>query len=78
MMGFFIAHVRNGRLVLDEPVNLPDGTLLELVSVDHGSDPLDAEERAEFAQDLEASLTEEEAGQLIDVVDAIADLKTRR
>jgi hypothetical protein len=48
------------------------------VSVDHGSDPLDAEERAELAQDLEASFTEEEAGQLIDVVDAIADLKTRR
>jgi hypothetical protein len=78
MIGFFIAHVRNGRLVLDEPVGLPDGTLLELVSVDHGSDLLDAEERAELAQDLEASFTKVEAGQLIDAVDAIADLKTRR
>jgi hypothetical protein len=78
MMGFFIAHVRNGRLVLDEPVDLPDGTLLELVSVDHGRDPVDAENRAELAQELEASSAEEEAGQLIDAVDAIADLKTRQ
>ena len=78
MMGFFIAHVRNGRLVLNEPVNLPDGTLLELVSVDHGSDPLDAEERAELDRDLGGSFAEEEAGELIDAADAIADLKTRR
>jgi len=48
MKGFYIAIVRNGRLVLDEPVDLPDGTLLELALVDHGSDPLDAEERAEL------------------------------
>lgn len=78
MMGFFIAHVRNGRLVLDEPVNLPDGTLLELVSVDHGSDPLDAEERAEIDRDLGGSFAEEEASELIDAANAIADLKTRR
>jgi hypothetical protein len=78
MKGFYIAIVRNGRLVLDELVALPDGTLLELVSVDHGSDPLDAEEQAELARDLDASFAEEEAGELIDAADAITDLKTRR
>jgi hypothetical protein len=65
MNGFHIAIVRNGRLVLDEPVDLPDGTLLELVAVDHSRDPLDAEERAELAQELEASFAEEDTGELI-------------
>jgi len=78
MKGFYIAIVRKGRLVFDEPVDLPDGTLLELISVDHGSDPLDAEERAELAQALEASFAEENAGELIDAADTIADLKTKR
>ena len=34
MTRFFTAHVRNGRLVLDEPAKHPDGTLLELVLAD--------------------------------------------
>jgi len=65
MKGFYIAIVRNGRLVLDEPVDLPDGTLLELALADHGIDPLDAEERAELAQELEAPFAEEDAGELM-------------
>jgi len=36
------------------------------------------ETRAVFAQELEASFDEEEAGQLIDVADVLADLRTRR
>ena len=39
------ARVRDGRLVLDEPVDLPEGTVLELVPADDG-DELDAEDRA--------------------------------
>ncbi len=45
------AVVRNGRLVMNEPTRLPEGTELELV-VDDGGDDLDDEERAR----LEASL----------------------
>jgi hypothetical protein len=64
MMRFFTAHVRNGRLVLDKPSNLPEGTRLELVAVDvvvnSGGELL--------AQDLEASFAEEEAGQLIEAI----------
>jgi hypothetical protein len=79
MKGFYIAIVRNGRLVLDEPVDLPDGTLLELALVDHGRDPLDAEEeQSDLDRDLDASFAEQEAGELLDVADAIADLKPRR
>jgi hypothetical protein len=82
MMRFFTAQVRNGRLVLDEPTDLTEGTLLELVSTEdvlsNGGDLLDAEERAELAQDLEVSIVEEEAGQLVDAADALADLRARR
>jgi len=82
MMRFFTAHVRNGRLLLDEPTDLPDGTDLELVSADdvenNGGDLLDAEERAELRHELEASFAEEDAGQLIDAADVIADLKAHR
>ena len=76
------AHVRDRRLVLDEPTELPDGTAVELVSIDDvvasGGYLMDDETRAVFAQELEASFAEEDAGQLIDAADAIADLKAHR
>ena len=79
----FKAHVRNGRLLLDEPTDLPDGAVVELVQLDDvladddGLD-LDDAERAELDRDLEASFEEEEAGQLIDLANAIADLRKTR
>jgi len=76
------AHVRNGRLVLDEPTDLPEGEIVELVPFNEmlasGGDDLDDEERAALQDDIEASFAEEEAGQLIDLDDAIEDLRTRR
>jgi len=39
---------------------------------------MDDETRAVFAQELEASFAEEDAGQLIAAADAIADLKAHR
>jgi hypothetical protein len=76
------AHVRNGRLLLDEPTNLPEGEVVELVTLNdvlaNEGDDLDDEERAALDRDLEASFEEEEAGQLIDLADAIADLRTTR
>jgi len=76
------AHVRDRRLVLDEPTDLPDGTAVELVSIDDvvasGGYLMDEETRAMFTQELEASFAEEDAGQLIDAADFIADLKAHR
>jgi hypothetical protein len=76
------AHVRNGRLVLDEPTDLPEGEIVELVLFNDmlasGGDDLDDEERAALQDDIEASFAEEQAGQLIDLADAIEDLRTRR
>ena len=40
------ARVENGRLVLDEPTTLPDGTVVELVVDDDGDDLTDEERRA--------------------------------
>jgi hypothetical protein len=76
------ARVLNGRLVLDEPTDLPEGTILEVVLIGHGladgDDPFDEDEREALNRELEASLAEEEAGQLIDAADVIADLRARR
>ncbi len=52
------AHVRGGRLVLDEPTDLPDGTEVELVAVDE----LDETERSELEAALEESEAELDAG----------------
>jgi len=76
------AHVRNGRLVLDEPTDLPEGEIVELVPLNdmlaQGGDDLDEEERAELDRALEASFVAEAAGQLIDAADVIADLRMKR
>jgi len=64
MMRFFMAYVRNGRLVLDKPTNLPEGRRVELVSVE---DVL-GNGGVLIAQDLDAAFAEEEAGQLIDTI----------
>jgi len=49
------AHVKNGQLVLDEPVDLPDGSEVRVALV--GGEELDDAGRAE----LEAALGESEA-----------------
>ena len=81
-MRYFTARVHNGRLTLDEPTDLADGTLLELVSTDdvlnNGGDLLDAEERAELARELAAADAEVERGELIDAADFIAELRAHR
>ena len=76
------AHVRNGRLLLDAPTDRPDGEVVELVAMDevlaNGDDDLDAEERAALDRELDASLDDDESVQLIDLADAMADLRTIR
>ena len=76
------AVAKNGRLVLDEPTDLPDGEVVELVPLDEvlaqGGDYLDEEERAALRKELEASLAEIEAGQLIDAEEVLAELRAQR
>lgn len=81
-MAPFKAHVRNGRLLLDEPTALPDGAIVELLPVDevlaNGGDYLDDDERAALHRELEASIAEAKAGHLVDASEVIAELRTMR
>ena len=76
------AHVHNGRLVLDEPTDLPEGEVVELVPLDdvlaHGGDDLDDEDRAELHAALRESIEEMKAGKTIDGAEALAELRAHR
>ena len=58
------AHVQNGQIVLDEPVELPEGVAVEVLLPDH--DELTAQERAELEVAVEASAAEFEHGEFKD------------
>ena len=53
--------VEKGRLVLDEPTTLPDGTVVDLVADDEGDD-LTSEERRALHEALSTSWKSAEAG----------------
>lgn len=55
------ARVQNGRLVLDIPVDLPEGLVLDLVLDDDGDD-LTEEERASLDRALQKAIASAEAG----------------
>jgi len=55
------AQVKAGRLVLDEPTELPEGTVVVLRVVDEG-DKLDAEEREELHAALDDAWRSVRAG----------------
>ena len=76
------AIVRNGRLVVNEPTDRAEGEVVELVPLDEvlasGGDYLDEEERAALHRELEASVIEAEAGDLIDADQVLAELRAMR
>jgi hypothetical protein len=71
------ARVRNGRIVLDEPTTLPEGTELELVPAD-GGDGLDDQERAELEQAIEEGLADAREGRHEDASVVMDRLRSRR
>jgi hypothetical protein len=68
------ARVRNGRLVLDEPTDLPEGAVVELVPLAD----LDDDERARLHEALHESIEQMKAGQTVDAADALAELRAGR
>jgi hypothetical protein len=68
------AQVVNGRIVLDEPTTLPEGTVLDLVVDDEGDD-LDSAERAEMEQRLATSMEAAQAGRVRPADDILRDLR---
>ncbi|NOU31878.1 MAG: hypothetical protein HOO96_28575 [Polyangiaceae bacterium] len=69
------AVVKNGRLLVDEPTNLPEGTEVELLVVD---DDFDAEERARLLEAIEAGADDFERGDYVDGVEFAKQLLARR
>lgn len=73
------ARVRNGRLVLDEPTELPEGAVVELVAIDasDAGDELDAEERAALHAALEEGHAQADAGDTVEADEVLAALRRR-
>ncbi len=70
------ARVHAGRLVVDEPTDLPEGTEVELLPLDPG-DWLDAADRAALHKALAESQADVDAGRLFDAADVLNELRAR-
>lgn len=75
------AHVKNGRIVLDEPTDRPEGELVYVQLVDgviaDDRDDLADEERAALHRELDASIAEADAGETEDFAQVLAELRQR-
>ena len=70
------ARVHDGRLTVDEPTNLPDGTEVRLLPLDPG-DWLDDADRAARHEALTPSEADVKAGRLLDASDILKGLRVR-
>ena len=70
------AYVRDGRLRVDEPTNLPEGTEVELLPLDPG-DWLDDEDRTALCEALVMSEADVSAGRLVDADEVLKELRSR-
>lgn len=75
------AHVRNGRIVVDEPTNRPEGDVVYVQLVDaviaDDRDDLDDVERAALHRELDASIAEADAGETEDFAQVLTELRQR-
>ena len=71
------ATVRNGRLTVDQPVDLPEGTMLDLVIDDEG-DQLDERDRVALNAAISRSLREPAEGRTAPAEEIIQKLRERR
>jgi hypothetical protein len=69
------AHVVNGKIVVDEPVDLPDGSEVRVYLYDAAAEGMSADERAALEQRLERSMAQADAGTLIDADDVLDELR---
>jgi hypothetical protein len=76
------ARVRNGRLILDEPTDRPEGEIVELVPLDQvlasGGDYLDSEARAALHRSIDEGIEDFERGDTEDAFEFLARLKACR
>jgi hypothetical protein len=71
------ARVRGGRLVLDEPVDLPEGTEVALVPADEDDD-LDDADRARLHRALRRSAAQFRAGQGTSAKEVLGEIQRSR
>ncbi|MGI8783770.1 MAG: hypothetical protein ACR2L2_09010 [Acidobacteriota bacterium] len=71
------ARVRAGRLVVDVPTDLPDGTEIELLPLDPG-DWLDQADRAELHEALRQSDADVAASRLGEAEKILKELRSRQ
>lgn len=71
------AQVRQGRIIVEEPTDLPEGLVLDLVIDDEGED-LTAEERRHLHRVLTTRWKSASAGNVVRAEDVIRKLRTRR
>jgi hypothetical protein len=70
------AHVKNGRLTLDEPTDLPEGTVVPLEIADDWDD-LGDEDRAALHAAISEGFEDAKAGRTIDAEQWAAELRSR-
>jgi hypothetical protein len=70
------ARVENGRLKLDEPTDLPEGTVVPLEIADDWDDLSDAE-RGELHEAIREGFEDAKAGRTIDAEQWAAELRSR-
>ena len=70
-------HVHDGKIVIDDPVDLPEGTQVQLALVDAGDELFD-EDRARLHAAIETSQAEFKAGRGIPAERVLADLRASR
>ena len=68
------AHVRNGRVVVDEPTDLPDGAKVDLLVLDAAAE-MNETERAALEASIGRGLAEADRGELHSVDDVLARLR---
>ena len=76
-MGPLRARVEKGRLVLNEPTTLPDGTVIDLVADDEGDD-LTEDERRALHEALSASSKSADTGRVRPAREVLDELRRRR
>jgi hypothetical protein len=70
------ATVRNGRIVVDDPTDLPEGAEVDVAVVE--GDYLNADERAALHASLDRALDDAEAGRMVDAWKFLEEQRVRR
>jgi hypothetical protein len=71
----FKAHVKDGRIVVDDPTDLPEGAEVEVAVL---GDDLTPEERAELHEALERAQEDSDAGRGVDAMTYLMEYRARR